>query len=424
MTDDAGDALLTVERVRWRLVEFTRALRTAGVDVSATASLDAARVLAELGAVDRERTRAGLRAALVTDPGDVETFDRLFAAFWRQLVAELEGRSNPENAREPDRSPEILDLPDADPSALEGGDDAEIDAAGLMMGLASESDDERPHEDDETVAGYSRRGRSTAISARTGGTDDDLEAVTKRISDALAKLAGRGYAPADSGGRLDVRRALRESYGTGGIVVSMPTRARKRTATRCLFLVDVSRSVLDVIDRDFLVRCLASFQAASRSVRTFFFDTSLQEVTDAFTERTPTDAYDALERLEAEWGGGTQIGEAITRIREEYPHAVDRRTAVIVISDGFETGDVDILEDGMAWITRRASLVLWWNPLATSSTYEPTCRGMAAAVPFVDGLFAFAGIDDARKIARQLERYDGTQPLGYERATGSRLPTG
>jgi uncharacterized protein with von Willebrand factor type A (vWA) domain len=146
----------------------------------------------------------------------------------------------------------------------------------------------------------------------------------------------------------------------------------------------------------------------------FFFDTSVMEVTDEFGAPTPQAALAALERAEAAWGGGTRIGNAIDTIRREYPGAVDRETTTIVISDGLEVGEIDRLESGMAWLSARSGALLWCNPLAASPEYEPTCRGMAAAVPYVDGLFAFTAPDDLSEIARQLRRRGTGGPLGYE----------
>jgi uncharacterized protein with von Willebrand factor type A (vWA) domain len=173
--------------------------------------------------------------------------------------------------------------------------------------------------------------------------------------------------------------------------------------------------VLDVIDRDFLVRFLCELRTEWRSLRIFLFDTDVQEVSAAFDAETTTAAYDALERAEAQWGGGTRIGGALTTVRDRHPGAVDRRTVTLVISDGLEMGDVSELEDAVVWLSQRSPLVLWLNPLAASPSFEPTASGMQAADPYVDGIFPFAGAADIEELARQLEQYTGTEPLGYHR---------
>jgi uncharacterized protein with von Willebrand factor type A (vWA) domain len=192
----------------------------------------------------------------------------------------------------------------------------------------------------------------------------------------------------------------------------MPERAPRPTAVRGLVLVDVSKSVLDTLDRDFLVRVLRALTAEWRDVRTFLFDTDVTEVTAALEAESPTATLQEFDRLEAAWGGGTRIGHAVTTVRETAPTAVDRDTVVLIVSDGLETGDLSRLEDGMAWLDRRARSVFWLNPLAASTEYEPACRGMVATLPHLDGLFAFAEPADLFDIARQFRRR--RQPVGYE----------
>jgi uncharacterized protein with von Willebrand factor type A (vWA) domain len=77
-------------------------------------------------------------------------------------------------------------------------------------------------------------------------------------------------------------------------------------------------------------------------------------------------------------------------------------------------GDVDDLATGMAWLSRRALAVLWLNPLAAAAEYEPEARGMATAMPYVDGLFPFAGPGDVDELARQLRLRGPGGTVGYE----------
>jgi uncharacterized protein with von Willebrand factor type A (vWA) domain len=248
----------------------------------------------------------------------------------------------------------------------------------------------------------------------------------RRFERALATLSGRRWQRARAGEAVDARRALRGSLDTGGVPVRLPTRERADAAIRACVLVDVSQSVLDAIDRDFLLSVLAELVDAGRSVRVFFFDTEIREVTGVF-EAARGDPVRALERAEVAWGGGTRIGNAVGTLGQRWPDAVGRRTATLVVSDGLDVGEVDVLESEMTWLARRSRAVLWLNPLAATRGYEPTCRGMATALPYVDGLFAFAGPADVAEIARQIERHGIGGPVGYEhdfRDRGRRRGTG
>lgn len=404
------------------LVTFVRSLRRAGVAVPANATLVAARALVEVGFDDEARTRAALRTVLVTRAEDVGTFDRMFAEFWRRLDGTLDG----EPASADDDAPDGALAPvAADDPAREGStdDDRTTDTGGQRDGAADVSlattdseVDAGTADTDARTATYSPAGRpeTVTVDAVPRVDDESLSPAVDRFVDALATLRGRRWRPAPTGRQVDARRALRQSLSTGGAVASVPERTRPPTELRALVLADVSRSVLDTVDRGFLLRFLRTLAARVRRHRMFFFDSEIREVTDAFDTPTAADAVRELERAETAWGGGTRIGHAVETVRREHPTAVDRRTVVVVVSDGLETGDTASIDTGMAWLARRSRAVLWLNPLAASPAYEPTAAGMAAALPFVDGLFAFTGTDDVAEIARQLQQHGSGGRIGYE----------
>jgi uncharacterized protein with von Willebrand factor type A (vWA) domain len=413
------DFVAARDHVLDELVRFVRALRRAGADVPANAALTAARALVELG-FEREAARAGLRAALVTREADVATFERLFGEFWRRLTAGLEwGPADRPGSDAPDG--ELAPLEDDATPGDRLGDEADPGASGDPDAVSTATRIADPGEvttggdaEEATTATYSPRGaRSPVEGATVRDHDAELGPALDRLTAALAQLRGRRLS---TGGdrRADARRALRESVATGGTVLSVPRRAYDHSDVRALLLVDVSRSVLDVLEEGFLVAVLRGASERWRDVRTMLFDEDVREVSAAVDAPSTADVLAALERAETEWGGGTRIGHAVETVRREHQDAVDRETVVFVVSDGLEMGDVDDLAAGMAWLSRRAAAVLWLNPLAAASGYEPTARGMATAMPYVDGLFPFAGPGDVDELARQLRLRGPGGTVGYE----------
>ncbi|MFB6155281.1 MAG: VWA domain-containing protein [Haloferacaceae archaeon] len=397
------------------LVRFVRSLRRAGASVPANAASTAARALAEVGLRDRDRVRTALRASLLTDADDFETFDGLFEAFWSQLVTGLgEGESAAPDDGEQGGSLAPLDAQqtgaDTTERAGDGVGDAEADRS-TVRSVAREAS-ELDAGESTTTARYSPTGSQRDVDGPLPPATDDLSAATRSLTRTLAGLQGRHFEAGT--GRADVRRALRTSVSSGGAVLSLPERERRRTATRALLFVDVSRSVLDTVDRGFLIDFLRQVSGEWRDARVFLFDEDAREVTDAVDTRSAADALDALEAAEATWGGGTRIGASLRTLHRTAADAVDRRTVVFVVSDGLEMGDVDVLERELSWVARRAKRLLWLNPLAAGEAYEPTARGMAAALPYLDGLFAFAGPDDVAELARQLRQYGLGGRVGYE----------
>lgn len=418
--NDVPDFVAVRDHVCEEVVRFCRALRRAGVGVSANAGTTALRALVEVGFDDEKTAQAALRACLVTDPDERTTFDRQFPEFWRRLTAGID-TSGPAPRR--DDRPEGALAPLGDTVASETTDrenatslqetdgDAEwqtMESLGAVVSTAADDHERAATE----AAWYSPTGTQTTVSG-AAGSPEELTSAFAALTGGLTTLYGRRWR---TGGddRVDARRALRTSFATGGTVVSLPHRERTRTRVKALWLVDVSRSVLDTVDRSFLLGVLRRARAEWAESRVFFFDEDAREVTATFDEPTVAAALDVLERAEATWGGGTRIGASLASVHEQAPDAVDRRTVVFVVSDGLEMGAIERLEHELAWISRRAAGVLWLNPLAASSSYEPTARGMASALTFVDGLFAFGTPADLTEVGRQLRRHATGGRIGYK----------
>lgn len=407
------------------VVGFVRRLRSEGVVIPADAAIVGTRALAELDVADRESVSAALKATLLTRKRDIDIFERLFEGFWHDLRLDerdvpdvLEDLADAANPPRPHDDEEPLpSRSDPGQESNGGGQEDEIsveaEEGGLQRVTPDSSGDDGGGGESVEVASYSPAGESSRVERLPERAEYDLVDPVARMTRALSTMTGRRRTPSTNGRFVDGRRALRRSFSTGGVVASLPESAPEENVVRGTVLVDVSQSVLDTIERGFLLEWLRLLADSWRSLRVFFFDTDIREVTDAFDRRTVGDVADALARAEAAWGGGTQIGSAFTTLRQSYPGAVDRRTAVLVVSDGLERGELQGLSEGAAWISRRSALFLWLNPLATHPEFEPTARGMAAALPAVDGLFAFADGGDVAELARQLDRHDRRR-LGYQ----------
>lgn len=417
------------KHVLTELVRFVSVLRRDGVTVAADGTLEAARALAVVGLADRDTAGDALRATLLTEASDRELFDEAFPTFWHRLrtgidrIATHEGSSSPEDD-EPERNPEgsvetesrepelLSDVEAATPDSSDGPKSVDVRIATGRRHASGERPS-GPGDGGDDARRYSAVGGREPVSADSVSLSVSESAAIDRFVDALATIPGRRTRLATSGDRIDARRALRSSLGTGGTAIELPTRESIPSELRCCLLIDVSGSVLDTVDRDTLLAVAERVQATARAGSVFLFDTELVDATDQFT-RAAGDPAAALRAAEIEWGGGTQIGDAFETLRRDHPHAVDRRTVVVVVSDGLDVGDRTTLENGITWLARRSDAILWLNPLAVSPAYEPRTRGMAACLPYVDGLFGFAQPTDLAEAARQLERRGIDGPIGYE----------
>ncbi|SHH44952.1 VWA domain-containing protein [Halobaculum gomorrense] len=426
--DGVPDFRAARRHVLIELVRLAAVLRRDGVDVPPSGTLAAARALSVVGLSDRDRAAAALRASLLSAVDDGDAFDEAFPTFWHRLRSGLSAVATDHDGPEADAADG--DDEDDPPDAVEPSDGADADTLEGAEAPDLSGDDDGPPAEVRIPTGRRRatgeratddgehdRRRASAVSGGEAvegrpATTRDGRAAVERFVDALAARSGRRRRPSPTGAQVDARRALRSSLATGGAPVDLPATTATETELRCCLLVDVSGSVLDTTDRNALLSVADAVSAAARDARVFLFDTELADATAAFA-RAGGDPAAALREAEIRWGGGTEIGAALETLRREHPDAVDRRTVVVVVSDGLDVGDPDLLDRGITWLAERAAAVVWLNPLAVSPSFEPRSRGMAACEPYVDALFGFAGPEDLAAAARQIERRGLSGPVGY-----------
>ncbi len=409
------------------LVRFVAVLRDEGVDVPASGALEAARALATVGLADEAHVSAALRATLLSETADSEAFKEAFPDFWHRLRSGL-GRivttsNSPEGADDSGGGTDadlMGDTDNGDPGTLAEADPPDADGSGDEEVSVRIPTDRRHASGDRPAASgdsdsrrYSARGERELIDTAIPVPSVEALAAIDRFVDALTTRPGRRHRRSVRGSAIDARSALRESLETGGAPLKLPHTAPVTSELRCCLLIDVSGSVLDTIDRGALLALAERLVARAFGVRVFFFDTELLEVTETFS-RTDGAPAAALRAAEIEWGGGTKIGAALSSLRQTAPHAVDRRTAVVVVSDGLDVGDPGQLADGITWLADRSHSIVWLNPLAVSPAFEPKSRGMSTVEPYIDGLFGFAEAADLAEAARQIERRGLSGRIGYE----------
>jgi uncharacterized protein with von Willebrand factor type A (vWA) domain len=199
---------------------------------------------------------------------------------------------------------------------------------------------------------------------------------------------------------VDLRRTMRHAVKFGGTPVTLAFKRRKIRKPKLVLICDVSRS-MDSYSR-FLLQFIYALQNVIGRVESFVFSTSLHRVTNYFKSSDIHDALDRVAREVPDWSGGTRIGYSLSQFLERYPDVLDHRTVLIVLSDGLDTGDPELLEKAMEEMQSRTAKVIWLNPLLGSSDYRPLARGMASALPHVD-LFAPAhNLASLEALGRQL----------------------
>jgi uncharacterized protein with von Willebrand factor type A (vWA) domain len=353
-----------------RVTAFSRLLRERGVATTTLSSIDAVRVLDAIDPTDRTDVHLAFRAIFVSRGADLDRFDAIFDEWWREgeQAASASGRR-----RQRDPNPAVI-------SAL---DEPRRGAATALTRWASSLADV---DGDDTVplATPSRRDATGSADFRSYPSDalGPLEEVASRIVRRLRARPSRRWRADRRGRRLDPRRIVRLALATGGDPIRLARRERALRRTKLVVLCDVSGS-MDLYSR-FLLQVVYALQHSFARVETFAFSTRVVRITEALSRGAYRDALDSLARLDSGWSGGTKIGESIEAVRTGWPRLFDRRTAVIILSDGWDTGDPEVLASALRELGRRVGRIIWLNPLLGSASYEPLTRGMQAALPHID----------------------------------------
>jgi uncharacterized protein with von Willebrand factor type A (vWA) domain len=356
---------------------FCRLLREQGLPATPGDTLDATRTLGLVDVTDREDLRLALRTVLVSRVEDGPVFDEAFDAFWgggRRVQASdrLQRRNPTPTPPKKDRVPLSLD------QWLKGGhDDEQREEASLPSPSALES---LGTQDFKSFGDEALR---------------DVTRVARRIARRLATRPSRRWQPARDGARPNLRRMLRSIARTGGEVSELAFRERKVRRTKLVVVADVSGS-MDLYARLFL-QFLFALQHSFARVETFVFATRLSRITEQLRARDYGEALTELSAEVRDWNGGTRIGESLQAFVQGWPRLLDRHTVAIVLSDGWETGDPEVLGQALEVMHRRAARVVWLNPLLGSAGYEPLTRGMQAAMPHID---VFAPAHDLASLGR------------------------
>ena len=341
------------------VVTFGRVLREVGIEVGPGRVLDALRSLDAVDLTRQEDVYFALRQTLVSRHDELELFDRAFAAWFLRgpvapLVRQQDLRRHADQVVKGSLSDEHGD---AEPEP--GADPQELGASAHEL-LREKDFTEMTAEEFERV-----RRLMTAI-ART-----------------RPRRASRRRLPDPRGDRLDMRRLIRRSLRTGGDPVEQAWKARKAVPRKVVVLCDVSGS-MDAYARALLF-FLHAIVGTGGGVEAFGFGTRLTRLTADLATRDPEAALARATATVVDWGSGTRIGLSLKEFNDVYGRrALSRGAIVVIVSDGWERDDPDLIGREMAKLARAAYAVVWVNPLKGNPEYQPLAGGMRAALPFVD----------------------------------------
>lgn len=381
------------------VVLFARVLRRAGVPVSAAAVYDLVRSLEFIDIGNRAEVKDVSRALLVRRREEIPIFDRAFDLFWRRRSFDYT------------RAQEAVSL--FAPRPRTSKNQAALFLPVNEDELRAEDENLKPQLD--KVETYSAQ---ETLRQKDFGifTREEIEQA-KRLMRALPWEIGlRETRRRERGGSeaLDWRRTLRQNVKYGGEMVAL-ARTQPRTKPRPLVvLCDISGS-MENYSRLFL-QFIHALRGSYANVESFVFSTRLTRITRQLRTRDIEIALRDVSRVVEDWSGGTRIGDAIKTFNFRWARRVLRPGAVVlIISDGWDRGDTELLRREMERLRRNVYRIIWLNPLIASPEYQPLTLGLQAALPYVDDFLPAHNLASLEDLARRLSALDETQiPSGTQ----------
>lgn len=385
-------------RLPENILYFARTLRGAGMRVGPSAVVEAVRAVSVAGISSREDFYWVLHSVFVKRREDHPVFDEAFRLFWRsrELVEKMLQMFSPMAA---------------------AGDREEEKKAGqvrvsqsLFSGRENEKPPDRP--EIEVDARLSASGREVLrtkdFAQMTAAELAEARLAMSRLVLPIAQVKTRRHEPHERARRLDARRTLANSMRTGGDLILPRFRQQKLVHPPVVVLADISGSMANY-SRTFL-HFLHALTEQRRRVHTFLFGTRLTNVTRQLRMKDPDEAIAECSDAVEDWSGGTRIGQTLHEFNLKWSRRVLGQGAIVLlITDGLEREQDDLLEKEMDRLHRSCRRLVWLNPLLRFDGFQAKARGIRTMLPHVDEFRPVHSLDALAALCQAL-----SQPSGRE----------
>lgn len=367
-------------------VVFGRVLRRAGLPVGTDRVVEFARSLEELDVSRREDVYWAGRTTLCSRREHFELYDKAFEVFWEGMAAQ---RAIKGPKFQLSLSEDSVQPPKKTVEQNERGEEAvtlRFSPVEVLRG--------------KDFAGYTHEEFAELYRLLA---DLDLSGTPRRSR--RLEPAGRG--------RHDPRRTFRSAMRTGGEPLRHRYRRARSQPRRVVLLCDVSGSMAPYSRA--LVRFMHASVLSGARLEAFVLGTRLTRLTRELNTRDPDRALKDASGVVLDWSGGTRLGDTLKEFVDRWgQRGMARGAVVVILSDGWDRGDVGVLAEQMRRLSRLAYKVVWVNPLKAAPGYQPLARGMAAALPYVDEFLSGHNFEALEELARVVARAAG----GNTRAGG------
>lgn len=360
-------------RLAENILHFARTLRGAGMRVGPAAVVDAVRAVEASGISGRDDFYWTLHCVLVTRREDHAVFDEAFRLFWRsrELVEKMLQMFSPRARTEP------------------AEEERRAAQSRVSQSLFSGAESNRPPErqqveiDAQLTASQREVLRAKDFAQMTAAEIAAARREMTQLAIPFEQTRTRRFEPISHPGRIDPRRTLSAGARTGGDLILPKFRRHKTIFPPIVVLADISGS-MGQYSRLFL-HFTHALTEKRRRVHTFLFGTRLTNVTRQLRTKDPDDAVAECSAAVEDWSGGTRIGTTLHEFNRLWSRRVLGQGAIVLLlSDGLERDEPDLLDHEMDRLHRSCRRLIWLNPLLRFDGFEARARGIRTMLAHVD----------------------------------------
>lgn len=341
------------------LVGFSQEARKIGFSVGLQGSHDAALAALEGLWLDRSLFRHALMAIYCHAEEERMPFKQLYQHFWLPQGNRVAEKGSYKNKKKVIKSSK---------------------STAVMLGTGK-TEDGQDQEETKNTSGANAKAiaKKTDFSLLTNQQSELLEEIADKLLREMKLRIKRKRKKAKKG-RVHLADSIRKNLQNGGTIINLAHQKPKQEKFRLLVLLDVSGS-MDKYSF-FLLKFLWSLRHHFRQLEAFTFSTRLMRITELLSDRDLGQALSLVSQSATHWSSGTKIGECLQDFTDHYAQRhLNGNTITIVLSDGLDTGEPEVLEEAINKIRLRSKKLVWLNPLKGMQGYEPIQQGMKAALP-------------------------------------------
>ena len=304
----------------------------------------------------------GLKALFCNSPDEYELFEKLYSDFWLDkslLVKSKTTYKNQSNFTKPSQ------------------------ATLVMMGEGDTQEDDQST-DAKPISGANKK-ESLRKTDFTKVAQIDSKLLDRLAEQLWQQMSLRIKRKRKLGkkGQIDLKQTVRKNLQNGGNLIHLAKARKKKQKYKLVILLDVSGS-MDKYSF-YLLKFIYTLRSNFDNLEAFIFSTRLVRITEFLDKRNLRECLALMSHYAQNWSSGTKIGYCLNQFNQDHAKRVlNGKTMTILLSDGLETGDPEVLQDALRKIKLRTKKLVWLNPLKGMKGYQPIQRGMSAALPELD----------------------------------------